>query len=74
VTLHHGDIVNIVDVSSNLYDNLWNIAPNRNREFTVDQGIDFIFEQSTRILNSHSLLQQECTLTYSSFFFEVELT
>lgn len=44
VTLHHGDIVNFVDVLANVCENL----PNRHHEFTVDQGIDFIFEQLTQ--------------------------
>lgn len=50
VSLHHADIVNVADVASNLYDNIAIIGPDRRREFTYDQGIDFIFEQVTRTL------------------------
>jgi hypothetical protein len=48
--LHHSDAVNIVDVASNSYDNFAFVGNHRLREFVVDQGIDFIFEQFTRML------------------------
>ncbi len=50
VTLHYGDVVNLVDVSANFHDNVFHVAPNRLTEFTSDQGIDFIFEQLTQTM------------------------
>jgi len=41
--LHHADVVNLVDVRENSYEN-------HVKEFVLDQGIDFIFESFSRML------------------------
>jgi hypothetical protein len=46
VTMHHGDIVNLIDITA--ADE--NQAANRIQEFVASQGIDFIFDSSTRSL------------------------
>jgi hypothetical protein len=52
VTLHYGDVVNLMDFSANLHDNVFHVAPNRLTEFTSDQGIDFISEQLTQTMKT----------------------
>jgi cephalosporin hydroxylase len=62
VTMHHGDIVNLVDVRNN------NDAPmDRYGEFVSSQGVDFIFESSSRSLKirvryKRFLAQNECVV------------
>ncbi len=46
MTMHHGDIVNLIDITA--ADE--NQAANRIQEFVASQGIDFIFDSSTRSL------------------------
>jgi hypothetical protein len=46
VSLHHSDVVNLVDVDSNVYDN----ALDREKEFVASQGVDFIYNNASRLL------------------------
>ncbi len=50
VSLHHGDVVNLVDVAHNSYDNEAVIQGDHQKEFVSAQGIDFIYNQASRLL------------------------
>ena len=50
VRMMPSDAVNFVDVASNDYDNVPVVWPDRREVFVSDQGVDFIFDKSTRTL------------------------
>jgi hypothetical protein len=50
VSLHHADVVNLVDIISNEYDNLEFVGDDRQSELVTAQGADFIFESYSRTL------------------------
>lgn len=50
VTLHHGDVVNLVDVGSNQYDAEPFLRADRKNEFVTAQGVDFIHDNFSRSL------------------------
>jgi hypothetical protein len=59
ITLHHADVVNLVDVRENSYEH-------RVKEFVLDQGIDFIFESFSRTLKirvRYSKVLHRCPLS-----------
>ena len=50
VRLHYGDVINVVDVASNNYDNVPDVRPERRNEFVSSQGVDFIYDKLLRLL------------------------